>query len=433
MEPIVALATSPVKSALHIIRISGDNIFEIISTIFSHPLSRKRDVHIGCIKDDKKIIDHVVLITYKEPESYTGEDVIEIITHGNVLIDNEIIRLLLSKGVRMATNGEFTSRAYLHHKMDLVQAEAVNDLINATTLESQQIINYALEGKTSQLLTPIKNRLLDLIANVEINIDYPEYKDVEKVNHIRVNKELTEYKHIISQLIAEGQEGLIIKNGINLAIVGRPNVGKSTLLNALINEDKAIVSSIPGTTRDVVEGDANIAGVQFHILDTAGIRVSNSKIESIGVKKTYETIKKADIIVYVKDKVDEKIAKNIKNKNIIEVINKSDKLSHRDEKHLYISALNRDIAPLIKKIKTIIGLSDAAYKRPSFANARELGLLKRATYQIDDILKENKNGVSSDLLAVLLHELLDTILEIFGEKASLDMTQEIFSRFCVGK
>lgn len=433
MEPIVALATSPIKSALHIIRISGDDIFKIVSSIFSHPLPYKRDVHIGCINDNNKTIDHVVLITYKAPESYTGEDVIEIITHGNVLIDNEIIRILLSKGVRIATNGEFTSRAYLHHKMDLVQAEAVNDLINATTLEGQQIITYALEGKTSNLLQPIKKSLLDLISNVEVNIDYPEYKDIEKVNHERIGKELLKHKQTITKLINEGQEGLIIKNGINLAIVGRPNVGKSTLLNVLINEDKAIVSNIPGTTRDVVEGDVNIGGVQFHILDTAGIRISKNKIESIGVKKTYDAIKKADIVVYVKDHVNEVVAKNIKNKNIIEVINKSDKIAHKDAQHLYISALNHDISPLIKKIKKVVGLNNDAYKRPSFANARELGLLKRAIYQIDDIIKENNNNVPSDVLAVLLHELLDTILEIFGEKASLDMTQEIFSRFCVGK
>ncbi len=434
MEPIIALATSPIKSALHIIRISGDNCFNIVSSCFSIDLTKdkKRSIHFGYIKNKNKIIDQVVILTYPNPRSYTGEDVIEIMTHGNVLIDNEIIDLMISKGMRMASNGEFTSRAYLNHKIDLVQAEAVNDLINATTNESKEIITYALKGETSKLLLPIKKGLLDLISNLEVNIDYPEYQDIEKVNRKRIKNDLNKFQKEIKKLIKNGQDGLIIKEGIKVAIIGKPNVGKSTLLNALIKEEKAIVTNIPGTTRDIVEGEVNIDGIVLHLLDTAGIRVTNNKIENIGVKKTYQVIKNADLIIYLTDKVNDKEI-DINHPHIIKAINKADLIKNKDKKHIYISAKKKQISPLINKIKEEVGISSDSYHHPSFANARELGLLKRSDKLIDEILKEVNNNAPIDILAVLLNNLLNVILEVFGDKASLDLTKEVFSRFCVGK
>ena len=436
MEPIIALATSPIKSAIHIIRVSGNNCFKIISNNFSEVISKDKSktIHVGYIKDDqKRIIDQVVILTHPHPNSYTGEDVVEIMTHGNALIDNQIIKLFISKGIRMATNGEFTSRAYLNHKIDLVQAEAVNDLINATTLESKQIITYSLNGETSKLLLPIKKYLLDLISNLEVNIDYPEYKDIETVNRKKIVNELNKYQKRINNLIKDGTEGLIIKEGIKVAIIGKPNVGKSTLLNALIKEDKAIVTNIPGTTRDIVEGEVNLDGITIHLLDTAGIRISKNKIENIGVNKTLKAIKQADLIIYLKDKINDKLKINLKNKKVIEVINKADLLKNKDHKHIYISALKKNLKPLIKEIKNVVGLSSDVSNHPSFANARQLGLLKLANKYIDEILDECKKQSPIDILAVLLNNLLNVILDVFGEKTSLDLTKEIFSRFCVGK
>ena len=434
MEPIIALATSPIKSALHLIRISGNNAFKIVSTCFTSDLTKdkKKSIHFGYIKNKNQVIDQVVVLTYPHPHSYTGEDIVEIICHGNVLISHEIINLLISKGMRMATNGEFTSRAYLNHKLDLVQAEAVNDLINATSSEAKEIITYALKGETSKLLLPIKKGLLDLISNLEVNIDYPEYQDIEKVNRKRIKSDLSKWQKEIKKLIKNGEEGLIIKEGIKVAIIGKPNVGKSTLLNALIKQDKAIVTNIPGTTRDIVEGEVNLDGITLHLLDTAGIRVTNNKIESIGVKKTYKAIKDADIVIYLTDKVNEKEIK-LNHKNVIKVINKADLIKNKDNKHIYISAKKHQIKPLVNKIKEVIGISNASYHHPSFANTRELGLLKRSNKLIDEILSEVNKNAPIDIIAVLLNNLLNTILEVFGDKASLDLTKEIFSRFCVGK
>lgn len=433
MEPIIALATSPIKSALHLIRISGDNVFKIVSNCFTVDLTKdkKKTLHFGYLKDNKRIIDQVVVLVYPHPNSYTGEDVVEIICHGNALISNEIIKLFIAKGMRMATRGEFTSRSYLNHKLDLVQAEAVNDLINATSIEAKQIITYALDGSTSKLLNPIKKGLLDLISNLEVNIDYPEYQDVEQVNRKRIKNDLSNYQKEIKKLISNGEAGLIVKEGVKVAIVGKPNVGKSTLLNTLIKEDKAIVTNIPGTTRDIVEGEVNIDGITLHLLDTAGIRNSKDKVESLGVKKTYNAIKKADVVIHLKDKANDKDI--LKAKNVIEVINKSDLIKKQDKEHIYISAKKGKISPLIKKIKEVVGVSNDICSRPSFANARELGLLKRADSLITEILLENKKKTPMDIIAVLLTNLLNIILEIFGEKASLDITKEIFSRFCVGK
>ena len=434
MEPIIALATSPIKSALHLIRISGTNVFKIVSTCFTVDLTKdkKKSIHFGYIKNKNKIVDQVVVLTYPHPHSYTGEDIVEIITHGNALISHEIINLMISKGMRMAVNGEFTSRAYLNKKLDLVQAEAVNDLINATTSEAKEIITYALKGETSKLLLPIKKGLLDLISNLEVNIDYPEYQDIEKVNRKRIKTDLTKFQKEIKKLIKSGEEGLIIKEGIKVAIIGKPNVGKSTLLNTLIKQDKAIVTNIPGTTRDIVEGEVNIDGISLHLLDTAGIRVTSNKIENIGVKKTYKAIKDADIVIYLTDKVNEKEIK-LNHPHVIKVVNKADLIKNKDNNHIYISAKKHQIKSLINKIKEVVGISNQAYHHPSFANARELGLLKRSDKLINEILSGVNKNAPIDIIAVLLNNLLNTILEIFGDKASLDLTKEIFSRFCVGK
>ena len=354
-ETIVALATAPMKSALAIVRLSGDDCFNIVNKMFTKDISKttKRDIYYGNIIDGNKVIDEVVLLAYKNPHSFTGEDSVEIISHGSVLIAKQIIDLALSKGARLATNGEFSSRAYLNHKIDLVQAEAINDLINATTVEGKELSILALEGKSSEIFKPIKNKLGELLAKIEVNIDYPEYEDIEEISRNEIVETSTKIVDSLCVLIANGEKDRLYHEGVKIAIVGKPNVGKSSLLNELINEDKAIVTDIAGTTRDIIEGEMVLDGVPVKLFDTAGYHQSEDLIENIGISKIHKILTDADLIVYVEDEtgVDEELYNEIKNLKHVIVHNKADLLSQRDSDKNYISINNHDISALINCIK----------------------------------------------------------------------------------
>ena len=438
-ETIVALATAPIKSALGIVRLSGDDVLDVVSKCFSKNLRdiKEKTIFYGSIIDENEIIDDVVLLAYKGPKSFTGEDSVEIICHGSPLIYKQIIEVCIKNGARMATNGEFSSRAYMHNKIDLVQAEAINDVINSTTKEAKRLNLMSLDGKTSELIRPIKTKLADILSLIEVNIDYPEYEDIEVANKDTIINTINEIIPQIDELIDDGEKAKIINEGIKVALVGKPNVGKSSLLNAFLGEDRAIVTDIAGTTRDVVEGSANIDGVVLHLFDTAGIRESNDKIESIGIEKSKKTIQEADIVVVVLDSTsnldeeDRQILEYTKEYNPIVVYNKNDESSSNNE--LSISALNNEIEPLIKAIKERIGLTEKSFSKPALNNARQLGLLAKAKESLLKAKEDAENNLTVDLISTSLFDAYTSILEILGEANQIDLAKEIFSRFCVGK
>ena len=440
-ETIVALATAPLKSALHIIRVSGDDCFDVVSKCFSKDIRdiKERTLLVGHIVDGDKVIDEVVLAIYKGPKSFTGEDLVEITCHGSVLIANEIIELLLSKGARLATNGEYTSRAFLHERIDLIQAEAINDVINSTTKEAKELSLLSLKGETSKLIMPIRTRIADILSLIEVNIDYPEYEDIEVANKGNVVSIVDELVPIINKLVNEGEKGLIIKEGIKVALVGKPNVGKSSLLNALLGESKAIVTDIAGTTRDIVEGEINLNGVVLHLLDTAGIREVDDKVESIGVDKSKAAIKEADLVIVLLDASsnlddqDKEILDLVKDTPHIIVYNKMDLSKNGPVDGICISALNNDINPLKNAIYEKLGLKEESFKIPSLNNTRQLGLLKNVKESLLKAKEDALNDLPIDLVSVSLHDAYNSILEILGEYNQRDISKEIFSRFCVGK
>ena len=439
-ETIVALATPPLKSALAIIRVSGDDCFDVVSKCFSKDIRNidKRTLLTGEIVDHNEVIDQVVVAVYKGPKSFTGEDLVEIICHGSMLIANQIIQCLIKNGARLATNGEYSSRAFLHGKIDLIQAESINDVINATTKESKQLSIKSLKGEVSNLVNPIKTKIADLISLIEVNIDFPEYEDIEVANKELIIKSIDEIVPLINKMVSDGQKAKIIKDGIKVAIVGKPNVGKSSLLNALTGEDKAIVTDIAGTTRDIVEGEINLNGVVLHLLDTAGIRDVDDKVESIGVNKAKKAIEEAELVIVVLDgskeleEEDEEILKITEKYNRIIVYNKNDAI-RSDINGIKISALNKDIKPLVDEIYRVIGLDEQSFKQPALNNARQLGLLGNAKEALLKAKEDAKNDLTVDLISISLMEAYNSILEILGEANQTDLSKEIFSRFCVGK
>ena len=438
-DVIVALATAPIKCALHLIRLSGDGVFSMSEEIFSKKLVglKEKSIFFGTISDDGNPIDEVVLFAYPKPHTMTGEDVVEITCHGSVLIANQIIGAYLKRGAHYAERGEFSSRAFYNGKMDLIEAEAINDLINAPTIESKNISLMSLSGSVSKIVLPLKKRVSDLLALAEVNIDYPEYTDLEEANDLKILTEIKEIRAEIQRLIKEGLEGKIIKDGVNIAIVGAPNVGKSSLLNALMKEEKAIVSDIPGTTRDVVEGSMSIRGIPVRLMDTAGIREGAGKLEKLGIERSAQSIEKADLVLLVYDAskgLDEEskeILKTIGDKPHLLVANKTDLKSGNEG--IEVSAKNGDIVPLLDGIQRLLGVDEKAYTTPSLNNERQLNLLR----EIDAALAQAEDDASKeapiDLISGSLLNAYNGFRKLLGEETTLDLTDEIFSRFCVGK
>ena len=444
-DTIVANATPLIPSAISIVRISGDKALEIGKKIFSLPEKiTQRKVYFGKIFNHKgEVIDEGLFVYFQKPKSFTGEDLVEIYPHGSVPVVKSILEACFMYGARLARPGEFTERAFLNGKIDLLQAEAIADLINAKSERAAKIAVSILEGKLSKQINALREKLISLISLIEAEINFPE--DVEEIDGGLIISRLEEVKSQIDKLLASYKKGNLIKEGIKLAIVGRPNVGKSSLFNALVGYERAIVSEIQGTTRDFIEESLKIKDVPVILLDTAGLRDTEDKIEKIGIEKAQEKINEADIILFVIDassgftEEDKKIYDKIKDKPHIIVVSKSD-LNNKPidffEKYdniVYTSVINNQgIKELEEKIITSLGIIEK--EDDLFINLRQSTLLKQAKEKIEEIENHINYLINNkEILMIYIQEALNCLDEVVGAISTEDVLDNIFSKFCIGK
>ena len=447
-DTIAAISTTTGNGAISIIRISGEKAIEITNKIFKEKDLTKVDshtIHYGHIEYNNKIEDEVLVTIMKAPKTFTTEDVVEINCHGSIIVTKKILEILLTLGCRLAEPGEFTKRAFLNGRIDLIEAEGVMDLINSKSESEKKLALNQIEGKVSNLIKNLRQKILEVLAQIEVKIDYPEYEDIEEVTYNDLKTNIIEVENEINRIIKESENGKIIKQGIKTAIVGRPNVGKSSLLNQLLQEDKAIVTDVAGTTRDIVEGTITINGVILDLIDTAGIRKTEDIVESIGVNKSLETIEKADLILLVLNnnekltEYDKELIKNIKTKKHIIIINKIDlanKLEKIDDENIIkISALNnKGIEQLKEKIIEMYDLDKIESKDATYlTNARGLSLLKQAKEVIKEVNKGINNQQPIDMIEIDLKRIWELLGEITGETYQEELINQLFSQFCLGK
>ncbi|MGM5470235.1 tRNA uridine-5-carboxymethylaminomethyl(34) synthesis GTPase MnmE [Flavobacteriaceae bacterium LMO-SS05] len=465
-DTIVALATPSGSGAIAIIRLSGRDAISIASKIFRSISGKTLEkqhthtVHLGHVVDGPRVLDEALLTIFKNPNSYTGEDVIEISCHGSLYIQQEIIQLALRSGCRMANAGEFTLRAFLNGKLDLSQAEAVADLISSDNEASHQIAMQQMRGGFSSEIAKLREELLNFASLIELELDFAE-EDVEFADRKQF-KELTErISFVLKRLIDSFAVGNVIKNGIPVAIVGEPNVGKSTLLNALLNEERAIVSEIAGTTRDTIEDEISIGGIGFRFIDTAGIRETKDVVESIGIKKTFEKIDQAQVVLFLVSSIQlavssasvkairveiEKIKNKFPQKQIIVILNKIDQITD-EVLSVLISQLadpNTNIIPISAKTGFgVHALTDSLLKlintgalrnnETIITNTRHYDALLKAFEEIKRVQQGLETGLSGDLLAIDIRQALYHFGEITGEITNDDLLGNIFANFCIGK
>ena len=461
-DTIIALATSSGAGAIAVIRLSGKKAIGLADAQFKSVSGKQlktqktHTIHLGHIMDDHKILDEVLVSVFKNPNSYTGEDVIEISCHGSPYIQQEIIQLFLRKGCRIANAGEFTLRAFLNGKLDLSQAEAVADLIASDSEASHQIAMQQMRGGFSSEIKHLRDELLNFASLIELELDFAE-EDVEFANRDQFQDLLNRITKVLKRLIDSFAVGNVIKNGIPIAIVGEPNVGKSTLLNALLNEERAIVSHIAGTTRDTIEDEIIIGGINFRFIDTAGIRETKDHIESIGIKKTFEKITQAQVVMYLFDAISvissqsaidsikteiEKIKNKFPQKSILIIANKVDQLNDAQKSNL------QELIPdlLLLSAKENVGVEELQQKLLEFVNtgalrnndtivtnSRHYDALLKALEEIQKVQYGLNSGLSGDLLAIDIRQALYHFGEITGEITSDDLLGNIFANFCIGK
>lgn len=447
---IVAISTALGKGAISIIRLTGNGCIELVNKCFSGKNLTKVDSHtinFGYIVQDEVKIDQVLVSVMKAPKTYTREDVVEINCHGGIASTNKILEIMVLNGARLAEKGEFTKRAFLNGRIDLVEAEAVMDIVNSKTDKAREQSMKQLEGRLTGVIRKFRQELLELLANVEVNIDYPEYEDIETVTINDIKSRVASMKESISSIIKESETRKIIKEGINLAIVGRPNVGKSSILNCLLGENKAIVTEIAGTTRDVVEGSITLNGIELNFIDTAGIRDTDDVVEKFGVEKSIKEISKADLVLLVlnnNEKLsddDYKLIDMIGAKKYITVINKKDLESKIEsditnlKNVIYTDTVSLDgIESLKNKIIELFNLEEIGSSDVEvLTNTRQITLAKECLPILSDVENAINNNVPVDLVAIDIKRIWTKLGEILGENYSDELIDQLFSQFCLGK
>ena len=443
-DTIAVISTAQGVGAISIIRVSGDEALDIVNKIFDQDIYKyeSNTINYGHIIEDDKIIDEVLVSIFLAPKTYTKEDIVEINSHGGISVTNKILELLLENGARLAEPGEFTKRAFINGRIDLVEAESIMDLIDAKTESARKMAINGVYGILSKKINKLRNKALDLISNIEVNIDYPEYEDIEVMTIEDIKNFSKELNTEIDDLLKTSESGKLIKEGINTVILGRPNVGKSSILNRLLDEDKAIVTDIPGTTRDVVEGSIRINGILINFLDTAGVRETNNTVEKIGVEKSLSLINQADLVLLVLNnnekltKEDIELLDKTKNKKRIIVVNKIDldtKLEITEEV-VRVSAEKNDIEELLNKINELFKLDELNDGDMTYiSNAREISLLKKAKKSSDTLVKSLEDGIPIDMLELDIKNIIDYLGEITGESYDNELIDRLFSNFCLGK
>lgn len=456
LDTIAAISTPPGEGGISIVRVSGNTALDVAEKIFKgkdlHTV-KSHTINYGHIVNPKTkhTVDEVMVSVMLAPKTYTCEDVVEINCHGGIVPTNDILQLLLSNGARMAKPGEFTERAFLNGRVDLSQAEAVMDLIRAKTDRSMKVALNQLDGDLSHLIKNLRQDILDVLAQVEVNIDYPEYDDVETMTSKLLREKAVEVKAQIKQLLQTAQEGKILRDGLATAIVGHPNVGKSSLLNRMLHEDKAIVTDVAGTTRDVLEEYVNVRGVPLKLVDTAGIRETNDKVEKIGVERSRKAIKTADVVLLVLDSSnplsdeDRQLIKVTDEAKRIIILNKTDLPMQLDTDELF------NLVPEDQVIRTSategVGLDDLKEKISKLffggiesnqnsvivTNARHIGLLNQAEEALDSVLQGLKDGMPVDLVQIDMTRCWEFLGEITGDSYQDELLDQLFSQFCLGK
>lgn len=449
-DTIAAISTTLGVGAISIIRVSGNNATKIVNKIFKGKNLEKVETHTinyGHIVDKDEIIDEVLVSVMKSPKTFTTEDVVEINCHGGISTTNKVLELVLNNGARLAEPGEFTKRAFLNGRIDLTQAESVMDLINSKNESKRKVAIKGLNGYVSNIIRNLRQEILELLASIEVNIDYPEYEDAIVMTNDIVKPKITEIKEKLTKIINESENGKILTSGIKTIIIGKPNVGKSSILNRLLDEEKAIVTDIEGTTRDTVEGSITINGVSLNIIDTAGIRETEDIVEKIGVEKSLNLINEADLIVIVLNnneeltEEDKKILTACKDKKVIVVINKSDlerKINLDDIKYQNIVYTNtidlNGINSLKEKIVELFNLNELEQQDYTYlSNVRQISLAKDAYQILEEVDNGIKNEVPVDMIEIDIKRAWEKLGEIIGETYTEELIDQLFSQFCLGK
>lgn len=446
-DTIVAISTSTGVGAISIIRLSGSDALNIASKVFTKNLTKvdSHTIHYGFIKDKNEKIDEVLVSVMKAPKTFTREDIVEINCHGGIATTNKVLEVLLENGARLAEPGEFTKRAFLNGRIDLLEAEATMDLISSKAESARKISMNTLTGETSNLIRDLRSELVKIISNIEVNIDYPEYEDIEVLTNESILPDIKKFKEKLEEIIKKSEDSKVIKEGIKVGIIGRPNVGKSSLLNSLLEEEKAIVTDIPGTTRDIVEGSLIVGGIPLNIIDTAGIRRTEDTVEKIGVEKSLKIIDTSDLVIYILNNNEEiteeekELLEKTKNKKRIIVVNKIDLETKLDKKLLdnYVEISvkeNIGIDKIKEEIKRLFNIGEISPNDMTYlSNARSIALLKKSLNNINDAIDEINNNNPIDIVELSLKESWNNLGEVIGETYTDELLDELFSRFCLGK